>query len=573
MVWLQLQQHNPQSFLSHGATKGESLPVKVTAHYAIFSDRNYCCLQFQHLTPGPASLQGRAGGDRDDDGPSGHSATQPPAASIGNFPVAASLGTCDVQAILNVLPVPSVLIRLTDDQVLGANVHLTKLFELPQLGHERYSLLGHYLDSDDWRQLLMRLDQEATICDCQIQVQKADQTQFKVSVSLQKLTVDGKPVALCTFHDLSEHQRTEEALRRSEARFRTLAETTNTIIFIRQGKQFSYINPAAQVITGYKCEELLACPDIYQLIKERGRVRLSNRFFFPQLFPQYEEVKILTKTGEECWLDCSIAVTEFDGKPAILGTAIDITQRKQAEAEIRNALIKERELNELKSHFISMVSHEFRSPLNIIAFSVSSLRRFFHQWSDEKKLQYLSRIQASVEKVDQLLDQTLLLGRTDAGKVEVHPTMTDLVQFCDELVADMQLSDNNNHPVECVHHGKCSVAWVDEKLLHPILTNLLSNALKYSPANSPVKLEVWIEAQHIVFQVSDHGIGVPIAEQPHLFELFHRGSNVGSILGSGLGLAVVKRFVEIQNGQITFTSEPGIGTTCRVTLPVYSEGG
>ena len=487
------------------------------------------------------------------------------------LPSAVSLKTHEVQTMLDVLPVPIALFRLADDRVLSVNVHLMQLFGLSNPEHWHDSFLSSCFDPADRQQLLMRLDQESIVYNCQVQARKADYTPFRAAVSLQNLIVDGEPAALCTVYDLTEHQRTERALRQSEARFRTLAETTNTIVFIRQGKQFSYINPAAQAITGYKCEELLACPDIHQLIKERGRVRLSDRFFLPQLFPQYEEVKILTKNGEECWLDCSIAVTEFDGRPAVLGTAIDITKRKQAEAEIRNALTKEKELNQLKSHFISMVTHEFRSPLNVIAFSASSLQRFYHQWAEEKKLKYLSRIQVSVEKLGQLLDQILLIGRAEAGKVESQPKATDLVQFCDELVADMRLGDRNNHPIAFIFHGDQAIAWVDEKLLQPILANLLSNALKYSPYNSPVTLELWIDERQVVFQVTDRGIGISATEQSHLYELFHRGSNVGTTPGSGLGLAVVKRFVELQNGEIIFVSQPDAGTTCTVTLPLQSK--
>ena len=487
------------------------------------------------------------------------------------LPPATFSETQSVQTVLEILPVPAILFRLADGQVLSANIHLIQLFGLSNREHWHDIFLSSCFDPDDRQRLLMQLEQATTVCNCQVQARKADRTPFKAAVSLQKLTVGEEQAVLCTIYDLTAHQRIEQALRQSEARFRTLAETTNTIVFIRQGKQFSYINPAAQAITGYKCEELLACPDIHELIKERGRVRLSNRFFFPQLFPQYEEVKILTKNGEECWLDCSIAVTEFDGKPAVLGTAIDITKRKQAETETRNALAKEKELNQLRSHFISMVSHEFRSPLNIIAFSASSLQRFYHQWAEEKKLKYLSRIQVSVEKLGQLLDQILLIGRAEAGKVEVQPNAIDLVQFCEELVADMRLSDRNSHPIAFISHTEQSIAWVDEKLLQPILTNLLSNALKYSSSGSPVTLELWIDTQQIIFQVTDQGIGIVTTEQSHLYELFHRGDNVGTTPGSGLGLAVVKRFVEIQNGQIIFASEPDVGTTCTVTLPLQSK--
>jgi PAS domain S-box-containing protein len=572
MSWLKHQQHSPQTYLSHSVAEDRLLPVQVTAHYAMLSDRPYCHLHFQPLKPVlPQSSP-----------PSDSAVAKPTVKATPDQTDAASplpaLELERLQTMLNVMPVPAILFCLSNQQVLGANGHLAKLFGFvatdgstpanaaPSRWYE--SFMEFCFDAGDRQPLLAQLEQEPTLSNHQLQVKKADHTPFKVSISLQKLTVAGEPAALCTFYDLSEHQRTEEALRQSEARFRTLADTTNTIIFIRQGKQFSYVNPAAHVITGYTCEELLSCPDIYQLIKERGRVRLSSQFPFPKLFPQYEEVKILTKTGEECWLDCSIAITEFDGKPAILGTAIDITKRKQAETEIRNALAKEKELSELKSQFISMVSHEFRSPLNVISFSASSLQRFYSQWPTDKKLKYLSRIQTSTERIGQLLDEILLIGRVEAGKLEFQPKPMDLVQFFGECVTDMQLSDSNNHPIRFVVHGEQTSACVDERLLQPTVANLLSNALKYSPVGSPVQLELWIHEQQLVFEIVDQGIGVPVTDQSHLYELFHRGKNVHETPGCGIGLAIVKKFVEAQQGHIEFTSKPNEGTTFRVTLPL-----
>jgi PAS domain S-box-containing protein len=373
-----------------------------------------------------------------------------------------------------------------------------------------------------------------------------------------------------SFRDITERKRIEEALRQSEARFRTLAETTDAIIFINQGAQFCYVNPAAEAITGYRREELMTYPDISELIQERGQVRRRGISVFPQYeeIKQCEEIKILTKNGEERWLDCCVGVIECEGKLAVLGTAIDITKRKQAEVEIRQALEQEKELSELRARFISIVSHEFRTPLNNISISTSSLRRYSHQWTESEKLEYLHGIETDVEQLSQLLDEALLIGGAEVGKQKFDPEPLDLAQFCRGIVTEMELGDSDQHAFSFVSRGNCSAACVDKKLLKPIIVNLLSNAIKYSPPDSKVDLELTCRDVEVIFQIKDRGIGIPAADQQQLFEPFHRGRNVADIQGTGLGLSVVKKFVDLHGGQISVASEVGVGTTFTVTLPL-----
>ncbi len=373
-----------------------------------------------------------------------------------------------------------------------------------------------------------------------------------------------------SFQDITERKQTESALLMSEARFRTLAETTDAIIFIKQGTQFCYVNPAAEAITGYRREELLAYPDISELIKERGQVRQQGISVFHQdeEIKQCQEIKILTKNGESRWLDCWIGVTEFEGELAVLGTAIDITKRKLAEVEIRQALEQEKELSELRARFISIVSHEFRTPLNNISLSTSSLRRYSHQWTESEKLSYLCGIETDIEQLRHLLDEVLIIGGAEAGKQRFEPRPLDVRQFCRDIVAKMQLHDNGQHAFSFVSRGDCSTACVDKKLLQPILTNLLSNAIKYSPTNSKVDFELSCQDGDVIFQIKDQGIGIPAADQQQLFEPFHRGRNVGDIQGTGLGLSVVKKLVDLHGGFLSVASEVEVGTTFTVTLPL-----
>jgi len=328
----------------------------------------------------------------------------------------------------------------------------------------------------------------------------------------------------------TESKRTESALRQSEARFRALVETTDAIIFIIQGAQFCYVNPAAEAITGYKKEELLAHLDLSQIIKLKERRRVHTRGGLA--FPQHQEIKILTKSGTSRWLACSVGVVDFSGKPASLVTAIDITNRKLAEVELRQALEQEKEFSKLTACFVSMVCHEFRNPLDVVLFSTSLLRRHSHQWTESKKLQYLDYIQTAVEQISQLLDELLSIGKAEAGKLKFSPRPLDLAAFCCNLVAQMQLiSNSSQHTITFVSRGNCSTARVDKKLLQPILTNLLENAIKYSPTGSTVDLELSCQDGDVIFLLKDAGIGIPDSDQQRLFEPFHRGSNVGDVPG------------------------------------------
>ena len=359
---------------------------------------------------------------------------------------------------------------------------------------------------------------------------------------------------------------TESALRQSEAKFRTWAETTDAIIFIVKSRQICYINPLAEVVTGYKPEELLDHYDFCQQlkVKEIGLVSKQGG----SEFPRYQEIKVITKSGEERWLDCSVGVLKFEGKLATLVIAIDITNKKQVEAEIRATLKQEKELGEHRARFASIVSHEFRTPLNIISFSTSLLKRHSRQWTEEKKLDYIHRIQTGVEQLNHLLDQVLIISGAEAGKLTFEPRMLDLDQFCRDLVAQLQLSDSTQHTVTFESLGDCSTACVDEKLLNPILTNLLSNAIKYSFVGSTINFAISCQSGKAIFQIKDKGIGIPATDRQLLFEPFHRGRNVGDIPGTGLGLAVVKKLVDTHGGQITVESEVGVGTAFTLELPL-----
>jgi PAS domain S-box-containing protein len=256
----------------------------------------------------------------------------------------------------------------------------------------------------------------------------------------------------------------------------------------------------------------------------------------------------------------------------------DITERKQVEAEIRDALAKEKELGDLKSSFVTMASHEFRTPLTTILSSAELLEIYSFKWDQEKKIKHFQRIQAAVKQMIHLLNDVLLIGKAEAGKLECNPAPLDLFQFCCDLVEEMQITTkshniafvSNMHSLH-INPDDCSKAYLDEKLLRHILSNLLSNAIKYSPQGGSVNFELIYQQGEAIFHITDQGIGIPVVDRDQLFNSFHRASNVGTISGTGLGLAIVKRSTDLHGGKIAVNSEVGVGTTFTVSLPLHKQ--
>lgn len=245
----------------------------------------------------------------------------------------------------------------------------------------------------------------------------------------------------------------------------------------------------------------------------------------------------------------------------------DVSKYQWAEEEIGNALQRERELNRLRNQLVSMVSHEFRTPLSTILSSAELLEHYSDRWPDGKKLRHLQRIQTAVQHMSQVLDDILMLGQGGSDRLTFNPTDIDLVAFCQELVEELQTSTHRTCQIVFQYTGTPESVQVDRKLLRHILTNLLSNAIKYSPLSEVVWFELGFEASVITLRIRDQGIGIPQADQEHLFTAFHRGSNVGEIPGTGLGLAVVQQCVRLHRGRIEVESEVERGTTFTVMLP------
>jgi PAS domain S-box-containing protein len=371
--------------------------------------------------------------------------------------------------------------------------------------------------------------------------------------------------------EIAERKRTEAALLHSNQTLEALINASPRAIFTLDidGKVRIW-NPAAERMFGWTQAEVINQPN--PIIPED---KLQEYNFIQQSVLQgatHASVEFRPKKKDSSAIEISFSAAPLrDSQGNINGlvaVVADITERKRLD-EIRLALEKEKELSALKTRFFAMASHEFRTPLSTILAAAQLLENCIEEELEtEKKLRNLDRIQSSVKNMIQLLDDILTINRAETGKLEFNPKLLDLGIFCLNFVEEMRLSASNQHSISFLYQGDCFDAYLDEKLLRSILANLLSNAIKYSPQGGQINFTLNCQQGIASISIQDQGIGISQEDLKLLFEPFYRGKNVRNIPGTGLGLVVVKKCVELHGGRITANSEIGVGTTFTVTFQV-----
>jgi PAS domain S-box-containing protein len=364
--------------------------------------------------------------------------------------------------------------------------------------------------------------------------------------------------------EIAERQRTEAAL------IALITASPRAIFTLDIGGNVKIWNPAAERMFGWTEAEVIDSPSPIFLDDQMEEYNTLQQSILQGTTYSRVELQRQKKDGTPINIIFSAAPlydteNNINGLVAVIA---DITERKRLD-EIRLALEREKELSALKTRFFSMASHEFRTPLSTALAAAQLLEDCQDEWDNSsKRLRNLQRIQGSVKNMVQILDDILTINRAEAGKLEFNPKQLDLELFCGAFIEELRLSTGEMHKLTFTRQGKAIPGWVDERLLRSILANLLSNAIKYSPDGGNVHLALEFEPSKVILQVQDWGIGIPPTTQKQLFEPFHRGQNVRSISGTGLGLVVVKKCVDLHQGTINITSEVAVGTTCVVTLPL-----
>jgi len=387
--------------------------------------------------------------------------------------------------------------------------------------------------------------------------------------------VDGSPIKLIGTHiDISEIKEKERQLELSEEKFRFIAENTTDLITQHNiDGIFSYVSNSSKDIIGYNSEELInkspydfIHPDDLNLMHFTHQ-EIANKIQYKPLTYRFRK-----KDNSYIWIESTSKVI-LNSKQEIIGmqsSSRDISERIKAAEEMRLALLKEKELNELKSKFVSMASHQFRTPLTII-YSNAELIDFKSEITRGENRNYFEqntkRIKNEVDRLTELMNNILVFGKYDLEETKKDVKELNFDSFINKIIETYFSNESDGRTIKIEIKGRQQALITDETLLIHILTNIINNAFKYSVNKPNPKLVITYLDTKIKIEVIDYGIGIPRREIQHLFTSFFRATNTSTIVGSGLGLTIVKQFTNLLNGEISIISKKNCGTTLTLYFP------
>ncbi len=398
----------------------------------------------------------------------------------------------------------------------------------------------------------------------------------EVTVSLVRDPVTNEVLErIEVIRDISERKRAEETLRDSEERFRLFIQSAPiaTLVTDKDGAIILF-NHEAELTFGYQEAELLGKPveelvplDLRELHVDHRTQYLSGTI---ERRAHAVEAPALRQDGSTFPADIQLSYIDLYDEPLVLSSIVDVTERKQAEAALKQALAKEKELGDLKTRFVSMASHEFRTPLATILALVETLSAYRHKLPEEQIDQRFDKIKAQIGHLKDIMEDVLLLARMQSRRSEFSPTKVDLDGLSRSILDEFQSLPEIRSRLDFQSNVVGREVMLDRKLMRQIIVNLVSNAIKYSPEDKIVTVNLDCTDAEVQIKVSDQGIGIPEADLAHLFEPFHRAANVGTISGTGLGLVITKEAVDLHGGTIEVESQVDLGTTFAVRIPTVA---
>jgi PAS domain S-box-containing protein len=465
------------------------------------------------------------------------------------------------------------LFGFTGEELLNAPVEIL-VPEMKREAHKQHR--KSYMDSPKMRHMGLNLELAGA---------RKDGSQFPIEVSLNHFTANGMMYVMAMITDISIRKRAERELNELNSRlesiidertrelqdsqnlFRSIARNfpQGTINVFDRNLNYIFVEGEDLYKAGITSERLVGTNYIRHLPAEiREHIQRELQTVFNG---GIKSLEISIPKGTYL-LNC-VPLTDVSGNiNRILVVEQNISRQKKAEEEVRKALQREKELSELKSRFVSMASHEFRTPLSTILSSADLIARYSDAQDQEKRKKHVERVRSSVKQLTSILNDFLSLSKLEEGKVSLNPEKLDIQNFCEELRDEMQEIAKENQHIVYEHNGDVEVI-LDPQHLKTIAINLLSNAIKYSPHGGRIRLISSVAGGKLTLEIEDEGIGIPEEEQSKLFERFFRANNATNIQGTGLGLNIVQRYAELSGGLVSFRSEPGKGSVFTVTLPQY----
>lgn len=345
------------------------------------------------------------------------------------------------------------------------------------------------------------------------------------------------------------------------------------LTFNEQG-EIQSVNRAGAYIFGYDAEQIVG-QNIRALVPSLAKQETNDDFkvLLESLKGLGDELEGQRKDGSRFPIYFTINEVQLDHHRLYTATIQDFTERKFMEKQVWDKerlnieLEKERELRDLKNRFISMMSHDLKTPLAAIRLASSMLRNYGDRSSPEEKQESYDTIDQQVEHLTEMINDVMTISRQDFTGAELDRQIIDLETYCRDIIEELQLAYRMKRSLNFSGTDRRIEALIDTKLMRRALTNLLTNAIKYSPDGAPVQMELAYADCQAIIKVIDHGIGIPAQDLPRMFEPFNRASNVGSIQGTGLGLAIAMQAVELHGGTIQLESVVGKGSTFTITLP------
>lgn len=475
-------------------------------------------------------------------------------------------------------PVMQSILRFDDGTIVEINATFSKV-----LGYAREEVIGRTpLDLNFWVRpealpaLRAEFAAHGRARGVELQVRAKDGSIRTILLSAELVELAGVTHSMNASVDITDRKAAEARLRDTEAHTRALYDSVSAAVVVHDENGFLQANAAAVRMFGAaSAEQLIGLNPMH-----------TSASFQPDGEPSADVARrhiaraFAEGTARFEWLARRLDGTEFPARVTLTALPLgdrtvvqavvdDLTERRRAEAELQHALAKERELRQLKSEFVSLVSHEFRTPLEVIMSSADNLARYHERLAPDQREELLRTINKSVRRMAGMMEEVLVLGRLEGERMTFRPEPIDLAAFCRRVCDELSSATGGRCPVE-LRLNAIGAARGDENLLRHILGNLLSNAIKYSSDGAPVEFAVTRESKHAVCRIADRGCGIPAVDQARLFQAFHRGANVRQIPGTGLGLLIVRRCVELHGGEIAFESTEGRGTTFTVRLPFFA---